>query len=237
MGVPPAGVVVDQVGLNHLTWVRAVWVDERDVLPDLLEAHGEAIAAEIELPAGLLRELGAVPSYYLRYFYAHDEVLGEQLAGVPRAEVVAEIERELLELYRDPALVEKPALLEQRGGAYYSEAATALVGSLFADTGDVQVVDIRNGSTRPGLAPDDVVEVPARIGRVRARAARPAAACARAARPRPARCRLRAADGRGGGDAATRPWPAEALLAHPLIGQYETAGLLLEPLAAAETSG
>ncbi len=156
---------MDQVGLNHLTWVRAVWVDERDVLPDLLEAHGEAIAAEIELPAGLLRELGAVPSYYLRYFYAHDEVLGEQLAGVPRAEVVAEIERELLELYRDPALVEKPALLERRGGAYYSEAATALIGSLFADTGDVQEVDIRNGSTVPGLAPDDVVELPARIGR------------------------------------------------------------------------
>ena len=101
-----------------------------------------------------------MPSYYLRYFYAHDEVLGEQLAGVPRAEVVAEIERELLELYRDPALVDKPALLERRGGAYYSEAATALIGSLFADTGDVQEVDIRNGSTLPGLAPDDVVELP-----------------------------------------------------------------------------
>ncbi len=92
LGVEPADLVVDQVGLNHLTWVRAVWLGDRDVLPEIIKAHGEAIAAEIELPAGLLRELGAIPSYYLRYFYAHDEVLSEQLEGVPRAQVVAEIE-------------------------------------------------------------------------------------------------------------------------------------------------
>ena len=39
-----------------------------------------------------------------------------------RAERVIEIERELLEMYRDPELREKPKLLEERGGAWYSEA-------------------------------------------------------------------------------------------------------------------
>ena len=37
LGVPPERVLVDQVGLNHLTWIRAVWVDGRDVLPDVIE--------------------------------------------------------------------------------------------------------------------------------------------------------------------------------------------------------
>jgi 6-phospho-beta-glucosidase len=78
--------------------------------------------------------------------------------------VVRDIERRLLELYRDPSLAEKPALLEQRGGAFYSEAAIALVASLMAGTGDVQIVDVRNQDTLAGLAQDDVVEVPARIG-------------------------------------------------------------------------
>lgn len=88
-------------------------------------------------------------AYYLRYFYAEREVVAEQERGPLRAEVVAGIERELLELYRDPALTEKPALLEQRGGAFYSEAATQLVCSLAGDTGDAQVVDVRNrGTTR-----------------------------------------------------------------------------------------
>jgi 6-phospho-beta-glucosidase len=76
-----------------------------------------------------------------------------------------EIERELLEMYKDPELNEKPALLEQRGGAYYSEAAAQLIASLQAGTGDVQVVDIRNDGTIPGLPDDAVVEVPARIDR------------------------------------------------------------------------
>ena len=157
-------VEVDQVGLNHLTWIRAVRVDGTDVLPQLIAEHGDAIADDIELPRSILDDLGAVPSYYLHYFYAHDRVLAEQRDGVPRAQTVAEIERSLLEMYRDPALDEKPALLMERGGAHYSEAAVGLVGSLHRGDGAVHVVDARNAGTLAGLQDDDVVEVPARIG-------------------------------------------------------------------------
>ena len=164
LGVPPERVLVEQVGLNHLTWIRAVWVDGRDVMPDVIDGFGDVLAHEIGLPRSLIEALGAIPSYYLRYFYAEREVVQEQKMTKPRAQTVAEIERSLLDLYRDPALTEKPALLDQRGGAYYSEAAIQLVASLLADAGDTQVVDVRNGGTLPGLAGDDVVEVPARIG-------------------------------------------------------------------------
>ena len=165
LGIEPERVLVDQVGLNHLTWVRAVRVDGEDVLPGLLQEHGDAIAEEVEIPRRLLDELGVVPSYYLHYFYAHDEVLAEQIGGVPRAKSVMEIERGLLDLYRDPSLSEKPALLEQRGGAFYSEAAIGLAASLATGDDAVHVVDIRNERTLEGLVADDVVEVPARVGR------------------------------------------------------------------------
>jgi 6-phospho-beta-glucosidase len=62
LGVEPPSVVVDQVGLNHLTWIRAVRVDGRDVLPELLAEHGDAIAEQAALPLRLLEELGVVPS-------------------------------------------------------------------------------------------------------------------------------------------------------------------------------
>src|SRR4051794_31410714 len=163
LDVEPERVQIDQVGLNHLSWVRFVRLDGEDVLPELLASHGDELAQEVGLRRGLLEELGVLPSYYLHYFYAHDVVLAEQLDGIPRATTVAEVERGLLELYRDPNLVEKPALLEQRGGAFYSEAAIGLVGSLATGDGAVHVVDIRNGETIDGMAPDDVVEVPARI--------------------------------------------------------------------------
>ena len=106
-------------------------------------------------------------------------------------------------MYRDESLTEKPALLERRGGAFYSEAATQLVAALASDSGDAQVVDVRNGGTLAGLADDDVVEVPARVGRGRRRAAAAGAAGAGAARARAARGGVRAAGGRGGGERAT----------------------------------
>jgi 6-phospho-beta-glucosidase len=163
LDVGPERVELEHVGLNHLTWERAVRVDGTDRLPELLERHGDELARDLGLAPALLRALGAVPSTYLRYYYATAEVLDEQRRGPSRAEQVAEIERGLLELYRDPALDTKPELLERRGGAFYSEAAAALIASLHAGTGDVQVVDVRNHGAVGGLPDDAVVEVPARI--------------------------------------------------------------------------
>jgi 6-phospho-beta-glucosidase len=231
LGVHPSHVVVDQVGLNHLTWVRRVLLDGVDVLPGLLTAHGDELAAELGLPRSLLDELGVVPSYYLHYFYAHDEVLREQLDGVPRAQQVAEIERELLQMYRDPNLVEKPALLEQRGGAFYSEAALGLVESLVSGNGAVHEVDVRNNGTLAGLADDDVVEVPARVTRDGAvpLSQPPLAPELLGLTQHVAayeRLALQAALSRDVVDVK------KALLAHPLIGQYAIAEQLLEHMAA-----
>ncbi len=163
--VAPERVALEHVGLNHLSWERAIRVDGVDRLPELLSGAGPMLADEVHLPVELLRVLGALPSYYLRYYYATREVIEEQRTAPIRAEEVMEIERGLLELYRDPALDAKPALLEQRGGAFYSEAAAQLIASLHAGAGDVQVVDVRNDGALPDLPASAVVEIPARIDR------------------------------------------------------------------------
>jgi 6-phospho-beta-glucosidase len=162
-GVEPERVELEHVGLNHLSWVRAVKVDGVDRLPELLQTDLEGLSADAEIPPELMRALEAVPSYYLRYYYRTREMLDHQAAGTTRAEEVMRIERDLLELYRDPELAEKPPLLERRGGAFYSEAAAQLVASLASGTGDAQVVNVRNTGAIPNLADDDVVEVAARI--------------------------------------------------------------------------
>ena len=163
LGVEPERVRLGHVGLNHLSWEREVLLDGVDVLPRLLAEHGDYIAQDIGLPLDVVRELGVVPSYYLRYYYSHDNVVQEQRGEPTRAEVVAGYEKELLDMYADPALNHKPELLAKRGGAFYSEAAVALLASLVADTGDTQVVNLRNNGSLPFLADDAVIEVPARI--------------------------------------------------------------------------
>ena len=235
LGVAPADVRLGHVGLNHLTWERSVHVGGADVLPELLDSHAEEVAADIGLPSSLLRRLGAVPSYYLRYFYEHDAVVAEQSAAPSRAEEVAAIEERLLEMYADPSLTGKPALLQRRGGAYYSEAAVDLLASLTADRGDVQVVNLRNGDRLPFLPPEAVIEVPARV-------------TAAGAEPLPVdpveplyagliahvaayeELAVEAAL-KGGVDRVT-----DALLAHPLIGQASVADDLARRLVAANAA-
>ena len=161
-GSTPDRVELEHVGLNHLTWERAVRVDGEDRLPDLLDEDPEALAADFRLPADVFRFIGAIPSYYLRYYYLTRTVLEEQRNGHTRAREVIDIEARLLEMYRDPTLTEKPALLASRGGAFYSEAAAQLIASLHDGAGDVQVVDVRNDGAIPDLPDGAVVEVPAR---------------------------------------------------------------------------
>jgi len=231
LGVDPARVMLDHVGLNHLTWERAAVVNGVDALPGLIATHGDELADHTGLPASVLHDLGAVPSYYLHYFYEHDAVVERQRHESTRAEEVARLERELLAAYADPTLDHKPEMLSQRGGAFYSEAAVALLASLVSDTGDVQIVNVRNQGTMPFLADEAVIEVPAAIGAggavpVPVAALHPLMAGLVAHVSAYEELAVAAAL-RGG-----RHRVADALLAHPLVGQYDLAGRLADRLIA-----
>ncbi|MFB9456663.1 6-phospho-beta-glucosidase [Streptomyces antimycoticus] len=234
LGVTPGEVTLEHVGLNHLTWERAVRIggtDGEDVLPKLLAEHGEAIAEDLRMPRTLVDRLGVVPSYYLRYFYQHDAVVRELRSKPSRAAEVAAIERELLEMYGDPTLDEKPELLGKRGGAFYSEAAVDLTSSLLGDTGEVRIVNTLNNGTLPFLPDDAVIEVPAAVN---AQGAKPLSV--RPLEPLFAglvanvtayeHLALEAAL-KGG-----RERVFQALLSHPLIGQIEYAEKLTDDLIA-----
>ena len=229
--VAPEAVALDHVGLNHLTWERAAIVGGVDRLPELIAAHGEQIAVHTGLPLAVTRAVGAVPSYYLRYYWAHDEVVEEERGQQTRAQAVAEIERQLLEMYADPALDTKPELLTHRGGAFYSEAAVALLASLVTDAKDRQVVNVRNNGTLPFLADEAVIEVSATIGAsgaipVQVDPVNPLMSGLIAHASAYEELALDAAL-RGGRDRV-----AKALLAHPLVGQYDQAEKLTDRLLA-----
>jgi 6-phospho-beta-glucosidase len=231
LGVEPERVTLGHVGLNHLTWERAVYVDGEDVLPDILARDGENIAATLGLPVELIRSLGVVPSYYIRYYWAHDKVVEEQRGEPTRAEVVAGYEKELLDLYADPGLDRKPELLSKRGGAFYSEAAVNLLASLTAGTGDTQVVNLRNNGSLPFLPDEAVIEVPATItsdGPV-ALPISPVEPLYRGLISHVTAYEELAVDAalRGGRDRVFR-----AMLAHPLIGQVDLADKLTDRLMA-----
>ncbi|WP_449768931.1 6-phospho-beta-glucosidase [Kitasatospora griseola] len=240
LGVAPELVRLDHVGLNHLTWERGVTLLDapnaaggREVLPQLLAEHGAAIAADLHLPEPVIRRLGVVPSYYLRYFYQHDLVVEELKVKGSRAAEVAAIEAQLLEMYADPALDTKPELLGKRGGAFYSEAAVQLIASLLGTDGrtTVQVVNTRNDGVLPFLPDDAVIEVPAEVDAagVRPLPQRPVEPLYAGLIANVTAYEHLALDAalRGGRDRVF-----DALLAHPLVGQLELAEQLTDRLLA-----
>ncbi len=165
--VEPQDVFLEWMGLNHVNWVRRVYIKGKDmtqVLMDRLEEFSD-IEEMPQFDPELIRTLGVFPTYYLQYYYYHPKRVEEAKADdKSRGEVVLEVEKELLKKYADPNVLVKPEELAQRGGARYSEAAINLILSLMLDRRDVQIVVARNGSSIADLPADVSVEVPCVVG-------------------------------------------------------------------------
>ncbi|MNB83645.1 putative 6-phospho-beta-glucosidase [compost metagenome] len=169
-GVPQTEMYIEIVGINHLHWTTRVMIDGKEMTGDFLDklsgAKGISMAniPDLEWDAEFIQSLGALPCAYHRYYYMKEEMLREimehyEATGKTRADEVKEVEAELFELYKQPALTSKPPQLEKRGGAYYSEAAVQLMKSIYNDTGDIQTVNVRNQGIIPCLPDNVAIEV------------------------------------------------------------------------------
>lgn len=168
--VPIEHITCEFAGLNHLHYISRIEIDGQSKLEELLDNRDGYSARNVpqyEWNGALLRTLHAIPSYYLKYFYLHRELLAEQqesaAKGETRAETVQRLEDELFELYEDVNLAEKPKQLEQRGGAYYSEAAVKLMNSLYNDKGDIQTLNVANNGNLDFLSDDACIEVNCKV--------------------------------------------------------------------------
>jgi 6-phospho-beta-glucosidase len=159
---------LDWVGLNHLGWARRIFVDGRDVLPQLVESlsgdYGPQNIPDLDYPKGFLSALRMIPSSYVRYYYLPDRMLEElQQRPQTRAEDVMDIEEQLLDYYKDQSNCDKPMALSERGGAWYSRIAVEVMESLSSSTPKNLIVNTLNLGTIDGLPGDASIEVPAEV--------------------------------------------------------------------------
>lgn len=164
-GVSPYEVLLDYLGLNHLSWVRGAYLHGQDVWPEFFEEYLARLerSEDATLPPWLAHALGAMPSSYLRYYYRTAAVVEAQETRQPRAARVMEIEQQLLARYADPDLTSLPPELMERGGAYYSTAAVNLMLALQRKRSEVHIVNTRIGDAVPGWPGDWVAELPCRV--------------------------------------------------------------------------
>jgi 6-phospho-beta-glucosidase len=157
-------------GLNHMGYVTGVYANGEDKTEYVLSKWGNQSMQNIsgtEWSNAFVKELGAIPSPYLRYYYMAKESLEEAIekfkVNGTRAENVKGIEKDLFEIYKDESIDEKPKLLEKRGGAYYSDAACNLIASIYNDKRDIQVVNTVNKGVMQEFEYDEVVEITSMI--------------------------------------------------------------------------
>jgi 6-phospho-beta-glucosidase len=107
LGLDPAAVRVDYAGLNHLGWVRGLWADGRDRLPELLAdtAAVESFEEGRLFGADWLRAIGALPNEYLHYYYAAREAREQAAAAAAAADGTRgeQVVGQQAEFYRDAA--------------------------------------------------------------------------------------------------------------------------------------
>ncbi|MFJ7679722.1 6-phospho-beta-glucosidase [Peribacillus sp. NPDC097198] len=170
MKVEPDRVRIDFAGLNHMVYGLDVFVDGKSVkeeIIDMISDPDKAVTMKNIHAMGwepeFLRALNLFPCPYHNYYYKTGDILAQELKdaenGETRAEVVQKLETELFELYKDVDLDIKPPQLEERGGAYYSDAAVRLIHSMYTDKRDIQAVNTMNYGAIEGIPYDSAVEV------------------------------------------------------------------------------
>ncbi|HPU43289.1 MAG TPA: 6-phospho-beta-glucosidase [Dictyoglomaceae bacterium] len=155
--VSPEDVFLDYFGLNHLSFVRKVFVKGEDRTKELFLKVRERISDEERM---ILDNVNMFPNYYLGYFYLREERVEEVKHKPKRAEEVLKIESDLLNLYKDPSLDKKPEELSRRGGALYSRAAVNLISALSGLKEGFQIINVKNEGAISDLPYDSVVEIP-----------------------------------------------------------------------------
>ncbi|WP_121640334.1 6-phospho-beta-glucosidase [Virgibacillus sp. Bac330] len=177
-------VSINFTGINHLLWLTELYIKGESRIKDVFHGCSDIYEAKNIPDFGwdlqFLRTLGAIPCGYHKYYYQSDRILQQQLEefkrNETRADQVQKIERELFATYQNPNLSEKPKVLEQRGGAYYSEAAVHLMKSIELNTKEVHTLNVRNNGTISCLPINACIEVncvverhqvtPLQVGRV-----------------------------------------------------------------------
>ncbi len=221
---------VDWLGLNHLGFAVRVTVDGRDATAEAIEAVADDWAVE----GDCIRALSVIPASYLQYYFHHRKLVAayNEPAHRTRGEVVREIESKLLSQYADPHLDQKPPLLQKRGGGGYADVAFAAMEAIAHNIGDRQIIQVLNHGALDGLPEDASVEVPCIVDQTG---------------PRPIRMGAIPASIRGLVQAVkayesltveaavtqSRQLALQALLAHPLTPDWQTAVALLDDLLAA----
>lgn len=156
LGVKRSEIRYDIAGLNHMNFSYNINVRGVPLTQEQFRlAAGQVGSVDPEL----IMKLGALPSPYLQYYFHTDQVVRKLKAQpLSRAEQVMRLEAEIYRDFADPTCCTKPESLKKRGGGGYSEIAMGVMSALYNDQDTWLVVNVPNQGVIDFLPDDAVIE-------------------------------------------------------------------------------
>jgi 6-phospho-beta-glucosidase len=229
LSVPASAIGYDYVGLNHLNFAYRFSVDGRPLSEAEFERVAE-VAGRGAVDPELIKTLRMVPSPYLQYFFHTTRwVDGARERGQTRAEQVLQLEEEIFRSYADESTASLPEALKRRGGGGYSEVALSLMEAIHRDLDREMIVNVPNKGAVQGLPDEAVVEIRCRVNAAGIQGLpvgeMPGAVWGLVAAVKNyEQLAIQAAQ------TGSRETALLALLAHPLVREYEIARPLLDEM-------
>lgn len=157
------------VGLNHLGFIHRIMAGDNDVTAEAIawaRLNYRGADSLLESALQLSSALGAIPvaKYSDLYYRRRFELGAAKEATRTRAEIVKEIEANILAEAADPLTHAKPPALIRRGGDGYSSVTFSTMMSIVEDRGDEIVMSALNRGAVEGLPDSAVVEATCRVG-------------------------------------------------------------------------
>ena len=150
----------DYIGLNHMNFAFNIRVDGRLLSSEEFDrVAGKANQGAVDYE--LMKTLRLIPSPYLQYYFHRSKKVKEAAGKTyTRGEEVQKLEEEIFAAYADPNLSDKPAALAKRGGGGYSDVALGVMDALHNNVEKRFIVNVPQRGAVPGYAPEAVFEIP-----------------------------------------------------------------------------
>jgi len=146
----------DYAGLNHMNFAYNITVNGKALTDNEME---KVMLASGDADIELLKSIGAAASPYLPYYFHTGRII-EQLKNAPatRGEEVLALEKEIFDGYADENNNQVPQALHKRGGGGYSDVAIGVIDAIYNNIDTFMVVNVPNNRVLSFLPDDAVIE-------------------------------------------------------------------------------
>lgn len=225
--VPEESIYYDYIGLNHMNFTYNMTVDGKSITEEQFKLVAKKCAT---VSQELIQRLHLIPSQYTQYYFHTSKVLSQlKSQDKTRGEAILELEKQIWREYSNLENYDKPKTLAKRGGGGYSKIAVGVMEAVYNDTGKWMVINVPNNGTIRFLNDNAVIETACFVSRDGIKPLNlkdyPESVCGLIAAVK--NYESLTVDAALSGDYDTA---LKAMLAHPLIREYDIAKPLLDEM-------